>query len=64
MYLLVSKSGLGLQVDIRAEEHGIAVALGMDHDHHLKIALQLHVVEPLMVQPDVLVCGIEALKAR
>ena len=55
---------LGCQVDIRAEEPGIAVALGMDHDHHLAVALQLHMVENLMVQHDVLIFGIEALKAR
>jgi hypothetical protein len=55
---------LGLQVDIRAEEHGRAVALGMDHDHPREMALQRHVVEPLMVQHAVLVFGIEARKAR
>ena len=62
--LVIAIEPLGLQVDIRAEEHGIAVALGMDYDYHLEIALQLHVVEHLMVQHDVLVFGIEALKAR
>ena len=62
--LVIAIEPLGLQVDIRAEEHGIAVALGMDHDHHLEMALQLHVVEHLMGQHDVLVFGIEALKAR
>jgi hypothetical protein len=62
--LVIAIEPLGLQVDICAEEHGIAVALGMDHDYHLEIALQLHVVEHLMVQHDVLVFGLEALKAR
>src|SRR6266700_902326 len=62
--LVIAIEPLGLQGDIRAEEHGIAVTLGMDHDHHLEIALQLHVVEHLMVQHDMLVFGIEALKAR
>jgi hypothetical protein len=38
--------------------------LGMDHDHHLEVALQLHMVENLMVQHDVLVFGIESFKAR
>jgi site-specific DNA recombinase len=62
--LVIAREPLGLQVDIRAEEHGIAVALGMAYDYHLEMALPLHVVEPLMVQHDVLVCGLEALKAR
>src|SRR5262245_54602186 len=62
--LVIAIKPLGLQVDIRAEEHCIAVALGMDYDYHLEIALQLHVVENLMVQHDVLGFGIEALKAR
>jgi hypothetical protein len=40
------------------------LALGMNHDHHLEIALQLHMVEHLMIQHDVLVFGLKALKAR
>jgi hypothetical protein len=62
--LVIALEPLGLQGDLRAEEHGIAVALGMDQDHHLEMALPLHVVEHLMGQHDGLVCGIEALKAR
>jgi hypothetical protein len=61
---VIAREPLGLQGDIRAEEHGIAVALGMDHDHHLELALHLHVVEHLMGQHDGLVFGIEAPNAR
>jgi hypothetical protein len=62
--LVIAIEPLGLQVDSRAEEHGIAVALGMDHNHPLEVALQLHMVENLMGQHDVLVFGIASLKAR
>jgi hypothetical protein len=55
---------LGLAVDIRAEAHGIAVALGLDHAHPLAMTLPLPVVAPLMVQHAGLVGGSEALKAR
>ena len=53
-----------VEVDIRAEKDNIPVALGVDHDHHLEVALQLYMVEHLMVQHDVLVFGTQALKAR
>ena len=55
---------LGLQVDIRAEEYSIAVAVGVDDDYHLEIPFQLHMVEHLMIQHDVLIFGLQALKAR
>src|SRR5262249_25996948 len=60
--LVIAVEPLGLQVDIRAEEHSIAVALGMDHDRHLEVALQLHRVEHLMVQHDMFIFGVESLK--
>src|SRR6266568_4865787 len=60
--LVIAVEPLGLQVDVGAEEHGISVALGMDHHHDLESTLQLPMVEHLMVQHDVLVFGIEALK--
>ncbi len=55
---------LGLQVDIRAEEYRIAVAVGVDDDYHMEIPFQLHMVEHLMIQHDVLIFGLQALKAR
>ena len=61
--LVIALEPLGLQVDVGAEKHGISVASGMDHHHYLEITFQLHMVENLMVQNDVLVFGIEALKA-
>src|SRR6266704_4084574 len=57
--LVIAVEPLGLQVDVGAEEHGISVALGMDHHHDLESTLQLPMVEHLMVQHDVLVFGIE-----
>jgi len=36
----------------------------MEDDHHLEVEFQLYMVENLMVQHDMLVCGIESLKAR
>lgn len=62
--LVIAGEPLGFQGDIRAAEHRIAVALGMDHDHHLEVALPWHLVEHLVGQPDGFVCGLEALKAR
>jgi hypothetical protein len=53
----------GIQVDIRAQESRIPVALGMHHDHHLEVPLQLHMVYYLLIQHDVIVVGIELLKA-
>ena len=61
---VVAVEGQRLQVDIGAEKPGLVLALGMNHDHHLEIALQLHRVEHLMIQHDVLVFGTQALKAR
>ncbi len=61
---VIAVEPLGLQVNIGAEEHGIALALGMNHDHHLKVALQLHMIEHLMLQHEVLVFATELLKAR
>jgi hypothetical protein len=61
---VIAVEPVGLQVNIGAEKHGIVLALGMNHDHHLEIALQLHMVEHLMIQHDVLVFGLKALKAR
>lgn len=62
--LVIAGEPLGLQVDVGAEEHGIAVAVGMDHHHSLAITVSLHMVEHLMVQNDGLVFGSEALQAR
>ena len=61
---VIAVEPLGLQVNIRAEEHGIALALGMDDNDDLEIAFQLHMVEHLMIPHDVLVFGLQALKAR
>jgi site-specific DNA recombinase len=61
---VIAVKSVGLQVDIGAEKHGIALALGVDHDDHLEIAFQLHMIEHLMVQHDVLVFGLKTLKAR
>src|SRR5918992_1852052 len=61
---VIAVESLGRQGDIRAEKHGIALALGMDDNDDLEIAFQLHMVEHLMIQHDVLVFGLKALKAR
>ena len=39
----------GIEVHIGAEEHRVALALGMDNHDHLEVALQLHMIEHLMV---------------
>jgi hypothetical protein len=39
------------------------MALGMDHNHHLEVAFELHVIEHLMIQHDVVIFGVEAFKA-
>ena len=54
----------GLQINIGAKEDRIPIALGIDHHHHLEVAPQLHVIENLMIQHDVVIFGVEALKAR
>ena len=54
---VIALEPLGLQVDIGAEKHGITLALAMNHDDHLEVALQLHMVEHRMIQHDVLVFG-------
>ena len=53
-----------LQVNIGAKEDRIPIVLGMDHDHHLEVALELHVIENLMIQHDVVIFGVEACKAQ
>jgi hypothetical protein len=53
----------GLQVHIGAKEDRIAIALGMNHNHHLEVAFELHVIEHLMIQHDVVIFGVEAFKA-
>jgi hypothetical protein len=54
---VVAVEPVGLQVNIGAEKYGIALALGMDHDHHLEVALQLHMIEHVMISHDVLIFG-------
>ena len=54
----------GLQVNIGAKEDRLPIALGIDHNHHLEVALELHVIENLMIQHDVVIFGVEAIKAR
>jgi hypothetical protein len=61
---VIAVEPLGLQVTIGAEEHRIALALGVDDNDDLEIAFQLHMIEHLMIQHDVLVFGLKALKAR
>jgi hypothetical protein len=47
-----------VQIDIRAKEYGTPVALGVDYEHHMEIALELDMVNDLMIQHDVIVFGI------
>ncbi len=49
----------GMQVNIRAKEHGISVAFGMDDDRHLEIAFQLLMIDHLMIQHNVLVFSLK-----
>src|SRR6266850_4092287 len=42
-----------LQATIRAQEYRIPMVLGIDHNHHLEVALPLHMVEHLMRQHEV-----------
>jgi hypothetical protein len=35
----------------------------MDHNHHLEVAFEPHMIENLMIQHDVVIFGVEALKA-
>src|SRR5688500_5526881 len=60
---VIAVESLGLQVNIGAEEHRIALALGVDDNDDLEVAFQLHMVEHLMIQHDMLVFGLQALKA-
>ena len=51
------------QDNIRAKEYRIPIMLGIDHHHHQEGTLPLHMVEHLMLQHDVFICGVEAFKA-
>src|SRR5688572_13769055 len=53
----------GRQVKIGAKEDRIPIALGIDHNHHLEVAFELHMIENLMTQHDMVIFGVEALKA-
>src|SRR5919112_6383747 len=46
---VIAVEPVGLQVDIGAEKHGIALALGMDHDDHLEVTFQVHMIEHVMI---------------
>src|SRR5688500_20269370 len=52
---VIAVEPVGLQANLGAEKPAIVLAVGMNHDHHLEIALELHMVEHLLMQPDVLV---------
>lgn len=48
-----------VQIDIRAQEYGTPVALGVDDEPHMEIAWELDMVNALMIQHDVIVFGIQ-----
>jgi len=40
------------------------MVLGIDHDYDLQVAFELHVIEHVMVQHDVVIVGVKACKTR
>src|SRR5688572_29713642 len=53
-----------LQINICSKENRIVLVLSVEYNHHLKVVLELDVIENLIIQHDVVIFGVETFKAR
>src|SRR5918992_3773273 len=61
---VITVDGQSIQVDVCTKEQRSAVVFGVDHENHTEGALELHMVEDLMVDHDRVIFGLHFFKAR